>query len=243
MKHCLPFFLLLLLLGLTGCGAEPMEETPPATIPEITFQTRPAPETQETEQEDAEMHFQLLTNPQDSDFVRVRDYIPDIQEDLIYATADNFTGAVIYPFQEVYLRYGTVKKLAAVQEELRTLNLGLRIWDGFRPVSAQFRLWEIYPNDTYVANPNVGFSNHSRGNAVDLTLVDAEGMLLEMPTAFDDFSGMADRDYSEIPPVPRSNAELLETVMESTASKAIGGNGGILTTPTAMNRNMSLTPV
>jgi len=155
-----------------------------------------------------------LHTPQDSDLVRVRDYIPDIQEDLKYATSENFTGSVIYSFQDTYLRYGTVKKLSCVQEELRVLGLSIKIWDGFRPISAQFRLWEIYPNDTYVANPNQGFSNHSRGNAVDVTLVDSNGAELEMPTAFDDFSGKADRNYSEIPPLPRANAELLEQIMQ-----------------------------
>lgn len=156
----------------------------------------------------------MLTEPKDSDFVRVRDYIPGILEELKYAQADNFTGAVIYNFQDVYLRYGTVKKLMAVQAELQQMGLGLKIWDGFRPVSAQFKLWEIYPDDTYVANPNLGYSNHSRGFAVDLTLVDLNGAELEMPTAFDDFSGKADRDYSEIPEVPRNNALLLQNIME-----------------------------
>ena len=155
-----------------------------------------------------------LDNPTDADFVRVKDYIPDIQEELKYAYAENFTGAVIYNFRETYLRYGTVKKLMAVQEELRVLGLGLKIWDGFRPISAQFTLWDIFPDDTYVANPNKGFSNHSRGNAVDLTMVDAQGNEVEMPTSFDDFSGRADRNYTEIPELPRANSELLQQIME-----------------------------
>lgn len=155
-----------------------------------------------------------LNEPLDKDFVRVRDYIPDILEELKYATADNFTGNRIYQFKDTYLRYGTVKKLMAVQEELRVLGLGLKIWDGFRPISAQYTLWDIYPDDTYVADPNKGFSNHSRGNAVDLTLVDANGEELDMPTAFDDFSGRADRNYAEIPELPRANAELLQQIME-----------------------------
>lgn len=206
--------LAMLMAGLTGCAAEPISDTVPTTTMDTTRAvTQPLIETQ---QEDAVMETQpqLLIAPQDSDFVRVQDYIPDIVVDLKYATADNFTGAVIYPFQDAYLRYGTVKKLMAVQEELRDLGLGLLIWDGFRPISAQFRLWEIYPDDTYVANPNVGFSNHSRGNAVDVTLVTAGGAELEMPTQFDDFSGKADRNYQEIPELPRANAELLEDVME-----------------------------
>ena len=155
-----------------------------------------------------------LVNPRDTDFVRVKDYIPGAVTDLRYATADNFTGQVIYEFEDVFLRYGTVMKLNAAAEELAKQGLGLKIWDGFRPVSAQFKLWEICPDDTYVANPHNGYSNHSRGFAVDVTLVDSQGRDLEMPTGFDDFSAMADRDYSECSEAARENARLLESVME-----------------------------
>lgn len=151
---------------------------------------------------------------QNADFVAVREYIPDVMVDLKYAQSDNFTGQTIYEFDDVYLRYGTIRKLVEVQQELKEMGLGIKIWDGFRPVSAQFKLWEIYPDDTYVANPNVGFSNHSRGFAVDLTLVDSHGKELPMPTEFDDFSGRADRDYSDCDPVAAENALLLQNIME-----------------------------
>lgn len=163
------------------------------------------------ESSDASLVAQIL--PTDDKFVKVMDYIPQIIIDLKYATADNFTGAVIYDFSEAYLRYGTVKKLAEVQKELESQGLGLKIWDAFRPVSAQFRLWEIYPDATYVANPNKGFSSHSRGNTVDVTLVDLEGEEVEMPTGFDDFTTKADRDYEDCGKTERENAELLEKIM------------------------------
>lgn len=152
--------------------------------------------------------------PEDADFVRVRDYLPDVLQELPYAGTENFTGHRIYEFTEVFLRYGTVKKLQAVCAELAGQGLTLKIWDGFRPVSAQFRLWEVCPDDTYVANPNRGFSAHSRGNTVDVTLVDSLGNELEMPTGFDDFSGKADRDYSDVEEVPTEHALLLQNAME-----------------------------
>ena len=157
----------------------------------------------------------LQTEPADEDFVAVMDYIPDILVDLKYATQDNFTGQVIYEFEDVYLRYGMVKKLAAVQEELKDMGLGLKIWDGFRPVTAQFKLWEVCPDPTYVANPETGYSNHNRGSAVDVTLVDSQGKELEMPTGFDDFSALADRDYSDCNETATANAMLLQNTMEA----------------------------
>lgn len=157
---------------------------------------------------------QPLILPKDSDFVRIRDYLPNVSVDLKYAGKDNFTGQTIYGFSDAYLRYGTVLKLKAVCAALEEKGLTLKIWDSFRPVSAQFSLWEVCPDSTYVADPNVGFSNHSRGNAVDVTLVDAAGEELLMPSGFDDFSTLASRDYTDCPAEAAENARLLESVME-----------------------------
>lgn len=171
------------------------EETLPPTGPETTVLPQPEPE--------------------DGDFVPILDYIPDLIVELKYATDDNFTGQVIYPFQDVYLRYGTVKKLLLAQDTLRSKGLGLKLWDGFRPVSAQHILWQVCPDPVYVANPLTGFSSHSRGNTVDITLVDNFGVELTMPTGFDDFSPLADRDYSDCPEEAADNALLLQSVMEA----------------------------
>ena len=156
----------------------------------------------------------VLAGPRDSEFVCVREYIPSIFVELVYGSAGNFTGQQIYSFSDAWLRYGTVRKLAAVCEELEKNGLYLKIWDGFRPVSSQFILWEVYPDSNFVANPNQGFSAHSRGNTVDVTLVDAQGSELEMPTGFDDFSSRADRDYSDCTDTAANNTRLLESVME-----------------------------
>ncbi|MBQ7839801.1 MAG: methyltransferase domain-containing protein [Lachnospiraceae bacterium] len=145
--------------------------------------------------------------------VSVQQYIPDIIVDLKYATADNFTHQVIYDFSESYLRYGTVKKLRPVQDALKAYGMKLKIWDGFRPVKAQFKFWEILPDDTFVANPHKGYSAHSRGNAVDLTLVYADGREAEMPSEFDDFSDASNRDYSKCSKQAAANAQLLEKLM------------------------------
>ncbi len=153
--------------------------------------------------------------PGDSDLVRVVDYIPDIAVDLRYATDGNFTGQQIYAFPDAYLRYGTVKKLLLVQEELREYGLSLKIWDAFRPAQAQFDLWSVCPDPRYVADPNVKFSSHTRGNTVDVTLVDGAGKEAEMPTGFDDFSTLADRDYSDCSQQAAKNAKLLEEVMQT----------------------------
>lgn len=151
----------------------------------------------------------------DDAFVKIKDFIPTAVIDLKYATSDNFTKQVIYNFKDAYARYGTVKKLADAAGKLEEKGYYIKIWDAYRPVSAQYRLWDVCPDPTYVANPNVGYSNHTRGCAIDLTLVDANGKELLMPTAFDDFSAAADRDYSDVSATAAENARTLQSVMES----------------------------
>ena len=207
MKKC--FVLMLVLLMLAGCSRTPEvpETAVPGTVavPETTVQETVVPETMPT----------LPTEPDsDETFVRVLDHIPAAFQELRYATENNFTGQAIYDFEDVYLRWGTVKKLKLVCEDLAQLDLYIKIWDGFRPVSAQFALWEVCPDPTYVANPTTGYSSHSRGNTIDLTLVDAEGREVEMPTGFDDFSAKADRNYSDCTEAAANNAQLLEILME-----------------------------
>src|SRR5699024_10390285 len=119
--------------------------------------------------------------PEPADFVRVTDHLPDLQVDLRYAGEDNFTGQGIYEFTDAYLRYGTVTKLAQALDALENEGYSLLIWDAFRPVEAQFRLWEICPDPIYVANPETGNSSHSRGNTVYLTLISLDGKPVEMP--------------------------------------------------------------
>lgn len=188
-------------LLLSGCtsASRPAESAPPTEIPSPspTPVVTPTPEPE----------------PADGELVLVRDYIPGIFIDLKYATTDNFTGRVIYDSDEAYLRYGTVKKLLAAQNELSGRGLSLKIWDAYRPVSAQFKLWEICPNPVYVSDPNNGYSKHSRANTVDITLVTDTGESISMPSGFDDFTSLADRDYSDVSAEAAENARLLENVM------------------------------
>ena len=154
--------------------------------------------------------------PEDDEYVLVNKYIPDIYVELMYATDNNFTGVRIYDFTDAYLRYGTVKKLANVQKELKEQGYSLKIWDAYRPFEAQQKLWEVYPDPNYVANPANGMKKHNLGGTVDITMVAADGSVISMPTEFDDFSLKADRDYSDIEDVEAvNNVMILQNAMEN----------------------------
>ena len=151
--------------------------------------------------------------PESFELVRIAEFIPEIYIDLSYASTQNFTGEKIYYFEDAWLRYGTVKKLQIAQRVLSERGYSLKIWDAYRPHLAQFKLWELVPDTTYVANPYTGFSAHSNGGTLDLTLVRNDGSELEMPSCFDEFSPLADRDYSEVSETAKENARILEQAM------------------------------
>lgn len=210
MKNLLPFLLAALsAVMLSSCA----QRGPAMTRVQTPELSQAAPEVSETPAAS------VTPEPEDDEFVRAADYIPDVLVDLKYATPDNFTGQTIYTFQDAYLRYGTVKKLASAAEELREQGYRLLIWDAFRPASAQWKLWDVCPNAAYVSDPNKGFSSHSRGNTVDVTLAQPDGSPAEMPSGFDDFTAHADRDYSDAAQTPAQNAALLENVMKENGFK------------------------
>ncbi len=138
---------------------------------------------------------------------------PRIRVELLYATPRNFTGQVVYDFDRCFVREVVALALDAVQRALELQDLGLKIWDGYRPLSAQWKFWEIMPDERYVSDPRKG-GRHTRGTAVDVTLVNAAGSELVMPTGFDDFSSRAHRDSREAPEEAIRNRELLREVME-----------------------------
>jgi D-alanyl-D-alanine dipeptidase len=126
------------------------------------------------------------------DLVDVSAVIPDAVLDLRYATANNFTGAVLYPKAVCKLRRAVAARLAKAADALRAQGRRLLLWDCYRPSSIQERFWKLVPDPRYVANPKTG-SRHSRGAAVDLALADADGRPLAMPTKFDVFAEAAHR--------------------------------------------------
>lgn len=153
--------------------------------------------------------------PGDHELIELRSVIPEVIEDVRYATTNNFTHQVVYPSARVYLRRRAAVRLARAARFLWNHHrLRLKVFDGYRPLSVQKRFWEILPDDRYVANPANG-SRHNRGAAVDLTLADAAGQELDMGTGFDDFSERAGHGFRQLPEPVLANRRLLRSVMQA----------------------------
>ena len=157
--------------------------------------------------------------PKEGDFVEILKYIPGITYDIKYATADNFIKQKIYdtPQENLKLKYKAVKRLKRAEELAEKQWYKLKIRDAYRPVRAQEKLWDEYdkvkpplpqPKTHNVACPKTrtkpdwrrwNWSNHWEGTAIDLTLLDANGKELEMPTEFDVFKGCKRSEVNKLP--------------------------------------------
>ena len=151
--------------------------------------------------------------------VEIRTQDTGILLDIRYATADNFMKTAVYPDARCFFVRETAERLVRVQQSLKPKGYGLKVWDCYRPLSVQKKLWAIVPDAAYVAPPAKG-SRHNRGAAVDLTLVDAAGKDVEMPTGFDEFSQRAHRDYKQWTPAAQAHYRILDDAM--TAAGFVG---------------------
>ena len=122
-------------------------------------------------------------------FVYLRDIAPAIAQDMRYAGFDNFTGRPLpgYGAAECVLRRDVAQALAKVAADLARQQLGLKVYDCYRPTRAvaAFARWaqrpddgatkRFYPTQEKLRLFSLGYiashSAHSTGNAVDLTLV------------------------------------------------------------------------
>jgi D-alanyl-D-alanine dipeptidase len=132
--------------------------------------------------------------------------------DLVYATDRNFTGRPIYKAQHCLLLEPAEAALRRAVGIARSFGMTLKIFDAYRPPQAQKVLWDFLPDPNFIAELGRG-SNHSRGTAVDLTLVDEHGNDLDMGTGFDAMVPESGHFHAGLPIYVQRNRTLLLGVM------------------------------
>ena len=148
----------------------------------------------------------------DTTFVNLKDYSNDFVYDMKYATEDNFLKSRVYDCAECYLRYKTVKSLILANQKFIKKGFKIKIFDCYRPLDIQKKMWVIVSNPIYVADPRKG-SIHNRGGAVDITLVNIDGKELDMGTSFDFFGKEASHNYKGFSKEIKNNRNLLRKIM------------------------------
>lgn len=170
-----------------------------------------------------EVFRKMITRHDSLAMTDLKQLIPGIVVDLRYAGTGNFMKQRLYPANTTttYLRKKAAINLAAAQRELNEKNLGLKIWDAYRPYSVTEKMWEPVKDDRYAADPKFG-SGHNRGAAVDLTIIHLGTLKeLNMGTGFDHFSDTAHVNFTGLPPDILANRKLLRSVMESHGFKVL----------------------
>jgi D-alanyl-D-alanine dipeptidase len=158
-------------------------------------------------------YHQTIQEKPEHAFVDLKQVLAHAIFDIRYATENNFTGTVIYPFAGAYCRKPVAEALKQAEDSLRNMGIGLIIYDAYRPYQATIKFWQVCTKKKFVASPFKG-SRHNRGCAIDMGLYDLKtGSYLEMPTEFDAFTSAAGSYYRRCSDEALKNRSILHGVM------------------------------
>ena len=146
------------------------------------------------------------------DIVEITPADHDVEFALAYATAENFTGKPVYRRAIAYLHRDAAAALARASALAAPLGYRFRLFDALRPSEAQWVLWTHTPDPEFLADPRRG-SPHSRGVAVDLTMIDQHDQALDMGTKFDAFTPLSHHAGLAVPAAAQRNRHLLLGIM------------------------------
>ena len=146
-------------------------------------------------------------------FVNLKDYIPGISLDIKYATKANIFYEKLYTSPSALLRLPAAKALKKVQEELKEIGYGIKVYDAYRPYKVTCRMFAVLPDTIYMGLPWKG-SKHNRGIALDLTIIDLKSKKeLVMPTPFDALVYASHPEFKNLPENAIRNRDLLIQTM------------------------------
>ena len=141
--------------------------------------------------------------------------VKDIEIDLKYATTDNIVGEKVYESDIAYARKGTADKLNKANQLLLKQGYRIKVWDAYRQQKYQQFLYDNAPVKAVFMDPKKAPSVHTRGAAIDCTLVTLDGEEVDMPSGFDDGTALASREYAKCTEEQKQNALILENAMKS----------------------------
>ena len=166
--------------------------------------------------------------------VNIAELDSTIAVSLLYATPNNFVGEVMYDdLTEAYLHPEAAEALLKAQRLLKEKHpdYTLIIYDATRPMFAQRKMWDLVKGTSksiYVSNPSRGGGLHNYGLAVDISILDENGVPLDMGTEVDHLGPEAhitnEADFVRkgiITQQAKENRELLRSVMRGAGFRAL----------------------
>ncbi len=179
------------------------------------------------------MDYRRSVTMDSSGFVLLADFVPGIVQEIRYYSTYNFVGDRVDGYEEpvALMTREAARALKAVAGEVNAQGYRLKVFDAYRPACAvrHFVLWGVedldlrmkpffYPDlekqelfrQGYIASQ----SSHSRGSAVDLTLLDMRtGKEMDMGSPFDLFSEVSHPDSRKVTQEQFDNRMLLQGAM------------------------------
>lgn len=174
----------------------------------------------------------VFADEKPDNFVYVTEIIPNIQQDIRYFGSNNFVGRPIVGYKKPLCILSSVAAhaLLNIQTELNKQNLGLLVYDCYRPQMAvdDFILWSqnsdektkslFYPHldkkELFKRGYIARRSGHTRGSTVDLSIVDlASNQVLDMGTPFDYLDPLSHPDSQDVTAEQFKNRMLLQSLM------------------------------
>jgi D-alanyl-D-alanine dipeptidase len=159
-------------------------------------------------------------HPTAAQWVDIESLDSTILLDIRYAHDQNFSEEQLYPCARCMLRPKTGAGLLRAHKMLVKEGYYIKVFDCYRPLPVQQKLWNKFPDPSYVTPPWKG-SNHNRGMAVDVGLTDSCGIELDMGTGFDHLGRKSNHDFSDLPKEVLHRRQKLRAAMEVAGFSAI----------------------
>ena len=154
------------------------------------------------------------TNPADWQYIDISEY--DVIVSMQLSTEETTIKEPFYDRNLCLIQYDLLPKLMDAIELLRADGYTLVIYDAYRPTSVQQRWFDVVRQHKWVADPSRGMGGvHDRGTAIDISIVDRYGKLVEMPTPMHTFTEAASRLSTTMTDTARKNMDYLKEVMVS----------------------------
>ncbi|WP_405225542.1 M15 family metallopeptidase [Dokdonia sp. Asnod1-B02] len=141
------------------------------------------------------LFFLTFQSDDESPLVNIDQFDSTFAYDVRYATDDNFLKQTVYDCVQCLLIPEVAEALVDANNYFCELGYMVKLYDCYRPLSVQKKMWEIYPNPGYVGNPYGSGSIHNRGAAIDMTIVKLDGTPLDMGSDYDFFGKAAHIDH------------------------------------------------
>jgi D-alanyl-D-alanine dipeptidase len=202
MKRMLPWLMIITGIVLLGCGSDERHRAGQEKAVQKDTLEDAAPEVKNLP---VDTHALSMIEPGELErsiiaagLVNIKDVDSTIVVDLKYSSTDNFLGIDVYgDLEDCYLQPDVAKKLAMAQAYLRVKYpyYSLIVYDGARPRRIQQLMWDTINVESserpkYLSNPKYG-SLHNYGAAVDISIIDQDGIPLDMGTPYDYFGELA----------------------------------------------------